>query len=150
MSAYALNLYEQLSEAVDEKTRSRLIVQALSELDERYPDLKDMVTRQNLGETELRLKKDIEEIRLEIEKSRTETKALETALHKGVDATRIELKQIEADLQKEIGATRLEIKQLEVNLQKEMRQIEARLQQEIEVTRLEIKQLEVSLQKEMR
>ena len=153
MSLLAIDLYEKLTEAVDDKTRSRLIVQALSELDNRYPVLNDMDTRRDLSETELRLRKETETIRLEI-------KQLEVSLRQEIESTRAEIKQLEVNSQRQIEATRVEMKQLEVNLQKEMRQIEVNLQKEmrqievnlrkeIESTRVEIKQLEVQLARAM-
>ncbi len=164
MSLLAIDLYEKLTEAVDDKTRSRLIVQALSELDNRYPDLKDMATRRDLSETELRLRKETETIRLEIkqlevslrqeiESTRAEIKQLEVNSQRQIEATRVEMKQLEVNLQKEMRQIEVnlqkEMRQIEVNLQKEMRQIEVNLRKEIESTRVEIKQLEVQLARAM-
>ena len=122
MSAVALHLYEKLNEAPDDKARSKAIVEAFSELEERYPNLREVATRHNLSETELRLQKEIEQ-------------------------TRLEIKTVEANLQKEIEKTRIEIKTVEANLQLEIKTVEANLQKEIEKTRLEIKQIEVSFSK---
>ena len=97
MSAVALHLYEKLNEASDDKARSKAIVEAFSELEERYPNLREVVTQRNLSETELRLQKEIEK-------------------------TRLEIKMVEANLQKEIEKTRLEIKQIEVNFSKAIHQ----------------------------
>ncbi len=124
MSAVALHLYEKLNEAPDDKARSKAIVEAFSELEERYPNLREVATQRNLGETELRLQKEIEK-------------------------TRLEIKTVEANLQKEIEKTRFEIKTVEANLQKEIKIAEGSLQKEIEKTRLEIKTVEASLQKEI-
>ncbi len=66
MSAVALHLYEKLNEAPDDKARSKAIVEAFSELEERYPNLREVATQRDLSETELRLQKEIEQIRLEI------------------------------------------------------------------------------------
>ena len=108
MSAVALHLYEKLNEASDDKARSKAIVEAFSELEERYPNLREVVTQRNLSETELRLQKEIEKTRLEI-------KTVEANLQK-------EIKIVEASLQKEIEKTRLEIKQIEVNFSKAVHQ----------------------------
>ena len=121
MSAVALHLYEKLNEAPDDKARSKAIVEAFSELEERYPNLR-VVTQHNLSETELRLQKEIEQ-------------------------TRLEIKTVEASLQKEIEKTRIEIKTVEANLQLEIKTVEANLQKEIEKTRIEIKQIEVNFSK---
>jgi len=97
MSAVALHLYEKLNEASDDKARSKAIVEAFSELEERYPNLRELVTQRDLSETELRLQKEIEK-------------------------TRLEIKTVEANLQKEIEKTRVEIKQIEVNFSKAVHQ----------------------------
>jgi hypothetical protein len=78
MSVVALHLYEKLNDAPDDKARSKAIVEAFSELEERYPDLKETATKRDLSETELRLQKEIEGTRLEIEKIRVEMKQMET------------------------------------------------------------------------
>ena len=115
MSAVALHLYEKLNEASDDKARSKAIVEAFSELEERYPNLREVVTQRNLSETELRLQKEIEKTRLEI-------KTVEANLQKEIEKIRFEIKTVEANLQKEIEKTRLEIKQIEVNFSKAVHQ----------------------------
>ncbi len=119
MSAVALHLYEKLNEASDDKARSKAIVEAFSELEERYPNLREVVTQRNLSETELRLQKEIEKTRLEIKtveaNLQKEIKIVEANLQK-------EIKIVEASLQKEIEKTRLEIKQIEVNFSKAVHQ----------------------------
>ena len=116
MSVVALHLYEKLNDAPDDKARSKAIVEAFSELEERYPDLKESATKRDLSETELRLQKEIQ-------------------------ATKLEIKTVEANLQKGIEETRLEIKNVEANLQLEIKAVEANLQKEIEQTRLEIEKV---------
>ena len=104
MSVVALHLYEKLNNAPDDKARSKAIVEAFSELEERYPDLKETATKRDLSETELRLQKEIQ-------------------------ATKLEIKTVEANLQKEIEKTRVEIKTVEANLQIEIKTVEANFQQ---------------------
>ncbi len=120
MSVVALHLYEKLNDAHDDKARSKAIVEAFSELEERYPDLKETATKRDLSETELRLQKEIQ-------------------------ATKLEIKTVEANLQKEIQATKLEIRTVEANLQLEIKTVEANLQKEIEGTRLEIEKIRVEM-----
>ncbi len=133
MSAVALHLYEKLNEASDDKARSKAIVEAFSELEEGYPNLREVATQRDLSETELRLQKEIEQTRLEI-------KTVEMNLQKEIEQTRLEIKTVEANLQKEI-------KTVEMNLQKEIKTVEMNLQKEIEKTRIEIKQIEVNFSK---
>jgi len=74
-----VELYEALASAPDDRARARLIAAAFERLDERYPHLPDLVTHQQLHETELRLQKEIEQLRsnltLQIEQLRGEVKA---------------------------------------------------------------------------
>ena len=90
MSA-ALRLYEQLTEAKDDKTRARLIAEAFDELETRFPQLADLATQGHVRESELRLQKEIELVRKEI-------------------------KEVEGRLLKEIAQIRVEAKALEVRL----------------------------------
>lgn len=113
MSVVALHLYEKLNEAANDKERSKAIVDAFSELEERYPNLKDAATQRDLSETELRLQLEI--------------KMVEANLQKEIERTRLEIKTVEINLQKEIDKTRIEIekvraevKTVEVNLTKEL------------------------------
>ncbi len=119
MSAVALHLYEKLNEAPDDKARSKAIVEAFSELEERYPNLREVATQRDLSETELRLQKEIRiveaNLQKEIEQIRLEIKTVEANLQK-------EIKIVEANLQKEIEKVRLEIKQVEVNFSKALHQ----------------------------
>jgi len=69
MSVVALHLYEKLHNAPNDQARSKAIVDAFSELEERYPGLKETATRRDLSETELRLQKEIENTRPDIEKN---------------------------------------------------------------------------------
>ena len=101
MSA-ALKLYEQLTEAPDDKTRARLIAEAFDALESRYPQLSDVATQGDVRESELRLQKEIKEVQKEI-------KEVEGRL-------RVEIREVEGRLQVEIGQVRKEIKQVEVNL----------------------------------
>ncbi len=105
MSVVALHLYEKLNDAPDDKARSKAIVEAFSELEERYPDLKETATKRDLSETELRLQKEIQATKLEI-------KTVEANLQKEIEKTRLEIKTVEANLQKEIEKTRLEIEKV--------------------------------------
>ncbi|MFU8789508.1 MAG: hypothetical protein ACNA7G_10790 [Methylobacter sp.] len=84
-------------------------------MEERYPNLREVATRRDLSETELRLQKEIEQTRLEI-------KTVEANLQKEIEKTRFEIKAVELNLQKEIEKTRIEIKQIEVNFSKTVHQ----------------------------
>ncbi|MEA3640418.1 MAG: hypothetical protein VBE63_10785 [Lamprobacter sp.] len=142
----AVKLYEQLAEAVDDQTRIRLLAEAIGQLEERWPTADEIPRRHDLRETELRLQKEIETVRKEIEIVRGENKDMELRLQREIEGVR-----------KEIEIVRKEIKDLDLRLQKEIegvrkeiKDLELRLQKEIEGVRREIKELELRLSKEIK
>jgi dynactin complex subunit len=88
-------LYEALTSAPDERTRARVIAEAFERLEERYPHLPELATQGHLRESELRLKKDIEQVRAELRET-------ELRLQK-------EIGQLRADLSKDIEQSRAEL-----------------------------------------
>jgi hypothetical protein len=68
MSVTALHLYEQLTEATDDKTRAKVIAEAFGHLEERYPQIKELATQGHVRESELRLQKEIKEVELRLGK----------------------------------------------------------------------------------
>jgi hypothetical protein len=109
MSA-ALKLYEQLTEAPDDKTRARLIAEAFDALEARFPQIADLATQGQIRETELQLQKEIREVEARLTK---DIKELEVRLTK-------DIKELEVRLSGEIKAIDLKISQVEVNLHKAM------------------------------
>lgn len=71
-SASIIDLYDSLLAAEDERSRARIIANAIERLEDRYPELKDLATASGLRETELRLQKEIEQTRLRIEEVRSD------------------------------------------------------------------------------
>jgi hypothetical protein len=120
----ALKLYEQLTEAPDDRTRFRLIVDAIGELEEGWPRPGELARAGDVRESELRLQKEIEIVRKEI-------------------------KEVELRLQKEIEDVRGEIRGAELRLQKEIKEVELRLQREIEQVRVDLKQTDANLRTAM-
>ena len=106
MSVSALHIYEQLTDAPDDKTRARIIAEAIGQLEDRYPQLKEVATQPQLRETELRLQKEIKETELRLQK---EIKEVEAKLQKEIQQTRLEIKEVEARLIKEIHTLDLKI-----------------------------------------
>ena len=123
----ALKVFEQLTEAGEDRARARVIAEGFERLEERYPPLTEVATQGQVRETELRLQKDIESVRLQI-------KEAEAKLTRDIEAVRLEVKEVEAKLMREIEAVRLEIKE-----------VEAKLARDIEQTRREIREVEVRL-----
>ncbi|AHK80095.1 hypothetical protein M911_14135 [Ectothiorhodospira haloalkaliphila] len=99
-----IELYEQISSAPDEKTRARLIVEAIEHVERRFPAVNDLATNASLRETELRLQKEIEQLRGDLQK---------------------EIEQLRGDLQKEIEQLRAETRQIEGNLRRDIEQLRA-------------------------
>jgi DNA repair exonuclease SbcCD ATPase subunit len=130
MSTSAVELYEALTSAPDDKTRARLIAEAFERLDERYPHLKEVATQAHLRETELRLLKEIEQVRREIQQARAdlrlEIEQLRSELKGDIEQLRAELKgdieQLRAELKGDIeqlrGEVRTQIAQAKVDLLK--------------------------------
>lgn len=114
--AVALRLYEQLTAAQDDQTRARLIAEAFEEMENRYPQIKDMATQEHVRVTELRLVREIELIRQEV-------KALEAKLS-------LEMKEIESRLS-------LEMKDIESRLSLEMKALDNK--RALEAKGLEVK-----------
>ena len=100
-------LYEALASAQDERARARVIAEAFEQIDARYPHLPDLVTQHHLRESELRLQKEIEQVRadltLEIEKVRTDL-TLQIEQLRGEVKTEIE--QLRGEVKTEIERSR--------------------------------------------
>ncbi|MGB7552011.1 MAG: coiled-coil domain-containing protein [Chromatiaceae bacterium] len=95
-----VELYEALASAPDDRARARLIAEAFERLDERYPHLPDLATQQHLRETELRLLKEIEQLRGEV---RTDIEQLRGEV-------RIQIEQLRGEIKTDIEQLRGEVK----------------------------------------
>jgi len=95
-------LYEALTSATDDRARARVIAEAFERLEERYPHLPDLATQAHLRETELRLQKEIEQIRAELRET-------ELRLQKEIEQIRSGLRETELRLQKEIAHVKLDL-----------------------------------------
>jgi vacuolar-type H+-ATPase subunit I/STV1 len=121
-------LYEALTSAPDERARARVIAEAFERLEERYPHLPDLVTHGHLRETELRLQKEIEQVRAdlskEIEQVRAELREAELRLQKEIEQVRADLtraiEQVRADLSRDIERVRGDIARAKVEMLKWM------------------------------
>lgn len=72
MRITALHLYEQLTEATDDKARARIIAEAFGQLEEHYPNLKDVATQAQIRETELRLQNEIKQVEVKMAETRAD------------------------------------------------------------------------------
>jgi len=111
---YAVVTNKELSE--DE--RSKIIADFFEEFRESYPNLEHAVTKHELTESELRLTKEIRELDVKIEQTKTE-------LTKEIRELDVKIEQTKTELTKEIEATRKEIKELDVKLTKEISNIKS-------------------------
>jgi len=93
---YALKIYEAFREYGEEK--ARILAEAFEELEKRYPQILDMATSSDLSETELKLTKEIEGVRLEVEQVRKEMKEIELKLTKEIEGVRLEVEQVRKDI----------------------------------------------------
>jgi len=112
-----ISFYEQLVGTEDDRERMRLIAEALERLEHRpLPD--NVATSEQLRETELRLQKEIEQVRHETELIRAELKQDIAALH--------------ADLEKRTGELDVKIEQVRAELNVKIEQVRADLGRDIE------------------
>jgi len=86
-------LYEALSTAPDERSRARVIAEAFENLEDRYPHLPDLATQGHVREAELRLQKEIEQIRADM-------RATELRLQKEIEQVCGEVARTKIDLLK--------------------------------------------------
>jgi DNA repair exonuclease SbcCD ATPase subunit len=108
----AVELYEKLASAPDEKTRARLIAEAFERMEERYPEITDLATRTQLSETELRLQKEIVQIRADMHEMDARIHEMDGRLTKEIEQVRAELKtdieQVRAELKTDIAQAKVE------------------------------------------
>ena len=102
-------LYEALTTAPDERTRARVIAEAIERLEERYPHLPDLATQGHVREAELRLQKEIEQVRAELRETELRLKK--------------EIEQVRAELKSDIEQIRAALRETELRLQKEITHI---------------------------
>jgi len=95
-------LYEALTSAPDDRSRARVIAEAFERLEERYPHLPELATQAHVRESELRLQKEIEQVRAEIEQVRAELKL-------DIEQLRAQVEQVRADLKLDIEQVRGDI-----------------------------------------
>ena len=130
MHVSAVDLYESLSMAPDDRTRARIIAKAFDELESRYPNLGEMVTERALSETEMRLQLEIERVRADLSKDIEQVRA---------DLSK-DIEQVRADLSKDIEKVR-------ADLSRDIEKIRGELGKEIKQTHVKIEQTKVDLLK---
>ncbi len=135
-----IDLYDRLTNAPDERTRAKVIAEAFEVLEARYPHLPDLATRQHLSETELKLIREIEQVRaelkVEIEHVRAELKETELKLTREIEQVRAALK---VEIEQVQAALKVEIEQVRAELKAEIEQVRSELKLKIEQVRGELK-----------
>ena len=135
----ALHLYQQLRDAPDEDSRAKIIATAFEQLEDRYPNLKNVATHSDIRESELRLQKEIIEAEGRV---RTEIKELEGRIQ-------AEMKELEGRIQAEIkdleGRLRAEMKEMEGRLRAEMKDLEGRIQLQLKEMDRRISNVELKI-----
>ena len=111
-------LYEALASAPDEKTRAKVIAEAFERLEERYPHLPDLATQGHLRESELRLQKEIEQVRAVLRETELRIKK--------------EIEQVRAELKTDIEQVRADLRETELRLKKDIEQLRGELKTDIE------------------
>ena len=94
----AIQLYDKLLAAPDDKTRARLIAEAFERLEERYPPIADLATQASVKETELRLLKEIETVRKEMREMEGKPRLEIEGVRKGIETVRKEIAVLKTDL----------------------------------------------------
>jgi hypothetical protein len=127
----ALKLYEQLTDAADDRERFRLIADAIGMLEDAWPRAGEIARAGDVREAELRLQKEIEVVRKEIAET-------EGRLRKEIAETegrlRKELAEVEGRLRMEIEGVRKETELVRLETERvrgEIRASETRLQQSL-------------------
>ena len=141
-------LYDALATAPDDRARARVIAEAFERLEERYPHLPDLATQGHVRESELRLLKEIEQVRGEL-------RATELRLQKEIEQVRADLKasieQVRADLKASIEQVRADLKadieQVRADLKADIEQLRADLTLDIERLRSEVARGKIDLLK---
>jgi type VI protein secretion system component VasF len=120
-----VELYEALASAPDERARARVIAEAFERLEELYPNLPNLVTHQQLGETELRIRREIEQLRGDL-------RATELRLQKEIEQLRGEVK---TEIEQLRGEVKTGIEQLRGEVKTEIEQLRGEVRTAIERSR---------------
>jgi hypothetical protein len=104
-------LYEALTTAPDDRARARVIAEAFERLEERYPHLPELATQAHVRESELRLHKEIEQVRAELKLDIAQIRA-------EIEQVRAALRESELRLLKEIEQVRGEVARTKIDLLK--------------------------------
>ncbi|MBK1692863.1 hypothetical protein [Ectothiorhodospira mobilis] len=103
-------LYEQISSAPDEKTRARLLMEALRHIERRLPAVHNLDTHAALRDTEHRLQK-------ETHRLRSENRQMERRLRMEIEGVREENRRMGMDLHRQLLKLETEIQRVQTDFQ---------------------------------
>jgi len=133
-----ISVYEALvSKDLSEEEKAKIIAEAIDTLSKEFPNLKHVATHKDISETELKLIKEIEQIRAEI-------KQLDLKIEQ-VQQETANINQEIAEIKKEIknldNKFTQEIKTLDNKFTQEIKALDSKFTKEIELIRKDIKEL---------
>ena len=95
--------------SLNDDEKSLLVEEFINEINKEYPDLKYHATKQDISEVELKLTKEIDNVRLEIEEVRREIKELDNKASKEREKIRLEIKELDLKLSNKISDTKADL-----------------------------------------
>jgi len=160
-----ISVYKALTnKELTEEEKAEIIAEAIESISKEFPNLKNVATKQDITELELKLTKEIKELEKEIKNLDIKAESIRADLTKEIEQVRSDLtkeieqvrsdltkdiEQVRSDLTKEIEQVRSdltkEIEQVRSDLTKEIEKVRTDLTREIEQVRLEIKDVELKL-----
>jgi SMC interacting uncharacterized protein involved in chromosome segregation len=117
---------------LSEDKKSEIIAEIMDEFQKTYPDLQYHATKADVKESELKLIKEIENVKLEIEEVRKEIKDVELKLTKEIENVKFEIEEVRKETKEIEAKLSREIKELDMKLSKEIKEVELKLTKEIE------------------
>jgi len=136
-----ISVYKALTnkELTDEE-KAEIIAEAIESISKEFPNLKNVATKRDLSETELRLLKEIKELDAKLSK---EIKELDAKLSK-------EIKELDAKLSKEIKELDNKIENTKFDLMKQIKELDNKLSKEIKELDNKIENTKFDLMKQIK
>jgi len=137
----SLKILEALMQKdLTDEDRAKIIAEGFAEFENRYPNLQNVSTKTDLSETELRLIREIQDIKLDIKgldnKTSKEIKELDNKLSKEIkeldNKLSKEMKELDNKLSKEMKELDLRISDVKFELSKEIKELDNKLSKEIQ------------------
>jgi uncharacterized protein (UPF0210 family) len=130
--SFIIDLYDSLVTATDERSRARIIASAFERLEDRYPELRDLATASGVRESELRLQKEIEQVRSDLTEKIEQVRAdLTEKIEQVRSELRIEIEKVRAELG-------IDIQKVRADLGRDIEKVRADLGIDIEKLRTEL------------